>query len=322
MTPAEIAVVGSLNLDFIVPVDHHPAPGETVLGGDHLQLPGGKGANQAVAAARLGRRVAIVGRVGADDPGRRLRENLAGEGVDVELLADDPDAPTGIALIAVRRGADRRPTDGEAVGDPAAGGGPPGGLAGENMIVVSPGANGRVSTDDVARAAGLLEAARVTLVQHEIPAEAVAATVHAAGGAVVLNPAPARAVDAAVLARVDVLVPNRTELALLSGSEVPESVGDAAALASGISGPRALVVTLGADGALVVDGPGLERIEAPAVEAVDSTGAGDAFCGALADALARGAELVEAARWAVRAAALSVTRPGAQGGLPSAADLA
>jgi ribokinase len=296
MTPAEIAVVGSLNLDFIVPVDHHPGPGETVLGGDHLQLPGGKGANQAVAAARLGRRVAIVGRVGADDPGRRLRENLSGEGVDVDLLADDPDAPTGIALIAVS-------------------------AAGENMIVVSPGANGRVSTDDVARAGGLLEAARVTLVQHEIPAEAVVAAVHAAGGAVVLNPAPARAVDAAVLARVDVLVPNRTELALLSGSEVPESVGDAAALASGISGPRALVVTLGADGALVVDGPGLERIEAPAVEAVDSTGAGDAFCGALADALARGAELVEATRWAVRAAALSVTRPGAQGGLPSAADL-
>jgi ribokinase len=216
--------------------------------------------------------------------------------VDVELLADDPDAPTGIALIAVS-------------------------AAGENMIVVSPGANGRVSTDDVARAADVLEAARVTLVQHEIPAEAVAAAVDAAGGAVVLNPAPARAVDAAVLARVDVLVPNRTELALLSGAEVPESVGDAAALASGISGPRALVVTLGADGALVVDGPGLERVEAPAVEAVDTTGAGDAFCGALADALARGAELVEAARWAVRAAALSVTRPGAQGGLPSAADL-
>lgn len=279
----------------MVPVERHPGPGETVLGGDHLQLPGGKGANQAVAAARLGRRVAMIGRVGTDDPGRRLWATLQDEGVDLDLLAEDPEAPTGVALIAVS-------------------------ATGENMIVVSPGANGRVGEHDVARAAGVLGAAAVTLVQHEIPPEAVAAAIRTAGGAVVLNPAPARLVDAALLSRVDVLVPNRTELALMAGGEVPDSVGDAAAMAASIPGP--LVVTLGADGALVIDGARVERIEAPAVEVVDTTGAGDAFCGALADALARGAELVEAARWAVRAAALSVTRPGAQGGMPTAADLA
>ncbi len=293
---AEVAVVGSVNLDFVVPVERQPAPGETVLGGDHRPLPGGKGANQAVAAARLGRRVAMIGRVGADGHGRSLRAALEAEGVDTRLLVEDPEAPTGLALIAVA-------------------------ADGDNTIVVSPGANGRVDRTDVARADDVLRHAAVTLIQQEIPEAAVAAAVRAAGGTVVLNPAPARRPDLSVLARVDVLVPNRTELAILTGTDVPRRAEEAAALAARLDGPRAVVVTLGVEGALVLTGAHVEYLPAPAVAAVDTTGAGDAFCGGLADALAGGAEVVEAARWSVRVAAASVTQPGAQAGMPTRAEL-
>jgi ribokinase len=282
-----IALVGSINLDIVVGVDRHPAPGETVLGDDRQELPGGKGANQAVAAARLGAEVAFVGRVGDDDAGRRLRDGLAAEGVDVTHVRVDADAPTGIALIAVDR-------------------------AGENTIVVSSGANARVSAADVEAARDVLANAAVTLVQHEVPEDAVAAAIAAAGGTVVLNPAPARP----IVAPVDVLVPNRGELEALAGH-----TGDPVELARTLEAARAVVVTLGSEGAAVIEGDRVERIPAPQVDAVDTTGAGDAFCGALAQALDAGADLVEAARWAVRAAAASVTKPGAQGGLPRAADL-
>jgi ribokinase len=282
-----IAVVGSINLDVVVAVERHPAPGETVIGCDRRELPGGKGANQAVAAARLGAAVALVGRVGSDTAGARLRAGLAGEGVDVAYVREDPDAPTGMALIAVD-------------------------AAGENTIVVSLGANARVGAGDVAAARELLAGAQVVLLQNEVPQEAVAAAIEAARGTVVLNPAPARA----LAAPVDVLVPNRGELEALAGR-----AGDPVALARSLAGARAVVVTLGADGAVVVEGDRAERVAAPRVQAVDTTGAGDAFCGALAQALADGATLVEAARWAVRAAAASVTRPGAQGGLPRRGDV-
>jgi ribokinase len=282
-----IAVVGSINLDLVVAVERHPAPGETVLGGDRLELPGGKGANQAVAAARLGADVAMVGRVGADAQGARLLEGLASEGVDVEHVVVDEDAPSGMAFIAV---------DG----------------AGENTIVVSSGANARVGAGDVEAARDVVASAAVTLLQHEVPGSAVESAIATAGGTVVLNPAPVRA-----LARhVDVLVPNRGELEGLTGR-----TGDPAALARGLDLADAVVVTLGEDGVLVVEGESCERIEAPQVDAVVTTGAGDAFCGALAQALAEGAELSEAARWAVRVAAVSVTRIGAQGGLPRREDV-
>jgi ribokinase len=282
-----IAVVGSINLDLVVAVDRHPAPGETVVGGDCRQLPGGKGANQAVAAARLGSEVAMVGRVGADAQGAWLREGLWTERVDVEHVREDRVAPTGVAMIAV----DAR---------------------GENTIVVSPGANARVDARDVAAASDVVRGAEVVLVQHEVPAAAVAAAIATAGGTVVLNPAPARG----LAAPVDVLVPNRGELETLAGDR-----GDPVTLARSITAARAVVVTLGEEGAIVVEGDRAERVRAPHVEAVDSTGAGDAFCGALAEAMAGGATVVEAARWAVRVAAVSVTRPGAQGGLPRREDV-
>jgi ribokinase len=282
-----IAVVGSINLDLVVTVERHPAPGETVMGGDRRELPGGKGANQAVAVARLGAEVAMVGRVGADAQGARLRDHLAHEGVEVSHVTVDDDAPTGMALIAV---------DG----------------SGENTIVVSPGANAHVGAGDVDAAGDVLAGAAVTLLQHEVPSSAVHAAIAAAGGTVVLNPAPARA-----LAReVDVLVPNRGELAKLARRD-----GDPIDQARGLERAKAVVVTLGAEGVAVVQGERVERIEAPRVHAVDSTGAGDAFCGALAQALADGADLVEAARWAVRVAAVSVTRVGAQSGLPRREDV-
>jgi ribokinase len=282
-----IAVVGSINLDLVVAVDRHPAPGETVVGGDCRQLPGGKGANQAVAAARLGSEVAMVGRVGADAQGAWLRDGLWTERVDVEHVREDRVAPTGVAMIAV----DAR---------------------GENTIVVSPGANARVDARDVAAASDVVRGAEVVLVQHEVPAAAVAAAIATAGGTVVLNPAPARG----LAAPVDVLVPNRGELETLAGGR-----GDPVTLARSITAARAVVVTLGEEGAIVVEGDRAERVRAPHVEAVDSTGAGDAFCGALAEAMAGGATVVEAARWAVRVAAVSVTRPGAQGGLPRREDV-
>jgi ribokinase len=282
-----IAVVGSINLDLVVAVERHPAPGETVVGGDCRQLPGGKGANQAVAAARLGGEVAMVGRVGADAQGAWLREGLGTEGVDVEHVREDRQAPTGVAMIAV----DAR---------------------GENTIVVSPGANARVDARDVAAASEVVRGAAVLLVQHEVPPEAVAAAIATAGGTVVLNPAPARG----LAAPVDVLVPNRGELETLAGGR-----GDPVTLARSVTAARAVVVTLGAEGAVVVEGDRAERVRAPQVEVVDTTGAGDAFCGALAEAMAGGATVVEAARWAVRVAAVSVTRLGAQGGLPRREDV-
>jgi ribokinase len=288
----EIAVVGSLNLDLVVRVPHHPAPGETVLGGDSVRNPGGKGANQAVAAARLGRRVAMVGRVGDDEPGRVLLASLDREGVDRSRVAVSEGAPTGIALIAVDE-------------------------QGENSIVVSPGANARVNADDVAATKDALGRAAVTLLQLEVPVEAVAAAARASSGTVILNPAPAGELPKEMIRAVDVLVPNRIELAMLCSSAVPESVEETIDLARRIEGPGAVVVTLGDQGALMVKGETWAHIPTVKVDPVDTTAAGDAFCGALADAMVRGESLEGAVRWAVRAAALTCTRLGAQISLPS-----
>ena len=293
----DIVVVGSLNLDLVVGVARHPRPGETVLGEDVVRAPGGKGANQAVAAARLGRAVAMVGRLGQDADGAELRGALEAAGVDHELVRGLDGVPTGVALITV---------------DPA----------GENVIVVSPGANGRLDAAGVDEAAGALRAAPVCLLQLEVPLDAVTRAAELARGVVVLNPAPARDLPRALVRAVDVLVPNRSELALLVGAEEePEDLAGVAALARTIEGPRSVVVTLGAEGALLVTGAGEVHVPAVAVRPVDTTAAGDCFCGALGDALARGDDLEAAARWAVRAAAVATTRHGAQPSLPTRAEV-
>jgi ribokinase len=290
--PVEVAVVGSANIDLVVPVAVLPRPGQTVLGGDHLRASGGKGANQAVAAARLGRRAAMIGRVGDDDFGRQVLHSLTAAGVDTSMTTVTGGIPTGLALITVDR-------------------------TGENTIAVSPGANARLTGEDVAAAAPVLAVARVLLVQLEVAIDTVAAAVATAAGTVILNPAPAASLPETVLEHVDVLVPNRSELAVLTGHREPQSLEDAARMTRSLPAGLAVVVTLGMDGALVVEDGQVEHVPAIPVAAVDATGAGDAFCGALADGLARELDLVAATRWAVRVAGLATTRWGAQPSMPS-----
>lgn len=290
-----VVVVGSINTDMAVPVSRHPRPGETVLGGDVVQGHGGKGANQAVAVARLGSSTAFVGRVGDDGRGAALRDGLAEDRVGTDALFVSVGVPSGVALIAV---ADD----------------------GENTIVVSPGANTRLVPEDIRGAASLITYAAVVLVQLEIPEDAVVAAVSSATGTVVLNPAPARALPDEVLDHVDVLVPNRLELAVLVGAQVPETIDEATALARQLP-VDAVVVTLGAQGALLVTASESHHIPPSPVDVVDSTGAGDAFCGALAHGLASGWDLKQAVRWAAAAGALATTAPGARTA-PSADEVA
>jgi ribokinase len=289
--PPSVVVVGSINMDYVVRVPRLPGPGETVSGDDVFRNPGGKGANQAVAAARLGQDVAMIGRVGDDDAGRELVRALRAERIDTSHVRVDRDTPTGAAFISVAPD-------------------------GENVIVVSPGANKRLTSVDVDVAGGLLQRARIILTQLEIPFDAVRAAASGADGIVVLNPAPAQAVPEDLLSMADIVVPNRVELGRLAGIDVPESADEVARAAVELPG-RSTVVTLGSDGAIVVrDGEAVSVHPTP-VRAVDTTGAGDAFCGALADALARGNELHAAAQWGCRVAALASTKRGAQASLPT-----
>lgn len=293
---ADVAVVGSCNLDLVVDVHRVPLVGETVLGGDLRQIPGGKGANQAVAAARLGRTVAMVGRVGDDDAGRLLRAALRADGIDTDGLLDTAGVPSGVALIAVQDD-------------------------GDNAIVVSPGANGRVGRGDVTATSAVADAA-VVLLQGEIPLEATVEAARAASGQVVWNPAPVPSEGAPLemLESVDVLVPNQTELALLTGHQGDVSPAVAERLAKLLPTP-AVIVTLGAAGALVVTDEGSALVPAPVVQPVDTTAAGDAFCGALADRLVAGEDLVSATAWATRVGAATTLRAGAQPSLPTGAEV-
>ncbi|WP_422755797.1 ribokinase [Micromonospora sp. WMMD708] len=288
----DIVVVGSLNVDVVVPLHELPAPGQTVLGAaDHRRAGGGKGANQAVAAARLGRRVAMVGAVGIDADGDWLLGLIAAEGVATEAVLRAP-RPTGQAIVLVT-------------------------ADGDSTIAVSSGANMWLAAEHLGPLRDLLGSARAVLLQQEVDAAVVAEAVRLAEGLVVLNPAPARPVDPATLARVDVLVPNRGELAALAGAPPTDAGVDAlAAMARSLGTRGPVVVTLGGDGALVVTTDRQWLIPAERVDAVDATGAGDTFCAALADALLDGAAIDEAARWASRAAAVTVTRPGAMEAAP------
>lgn len=294
-----VAVVGSLNADLTLPVPHLPRPGETVLAGGPAHLAfGGKGANQAVAAAAFGGRVAMIGRVGGDEAGQAILADLQRQGVDASGVLVTGGERTGTATIAV---------DG----------------AGENLILVDPGANRLLSPGDVS-AARLAEAA-VLLAQLEIPLAAVQSAIGAAGPRtlVVLNPAPASPVGPSVLDRVDVLVPNRSELGLLAGAAVPGTLDGIAKLARQAAERTDVIVTLGGDGALVVprDAGEATYIAAPAVDVLDGTGAGDCFCGCLAMLLAEGnATLAGAAKLAVAAATISTTGRGARGRLPGRAE--
>ncbi|GAB2455159.1 ribokinase [Jatrophihabitans fulvus] len=288
--PPAVAVVGSLNLDIVVGVASLPGRGETVIATSTATGPGGKGANQAAAAAALSPHVAMIGRVGADEAGASLVRDLAGRGVDVAGVVATEGVPSGTATVAVEDG------------------------TGENLILVAPGANASLTTDDVRVPA--VRSAAVVLLQLEVPMRTAIAAAAAASGTVVLNPAPMQELPGPLLERVDVLVPNEGELARLAGRDGFASDDEIADAARAV-GVRGVVVTLGARGALVVPEDGPHRlVPPPSVTAVDTTGAGDCFCGALSVSLAQGASLADAAAYAVVAAALSTTAAGARGFLP------
>ena len=293
-----VIVVGSVNVDLVVRGERLPAPGATVTGGTFERHHGGKGGNQAVAAARLGRPTFLIAAIGDDAFGAEARASLEADGVDVAGLATIPGAPTGVALILVD-------------------------AAGENLISVASGANHRLEPAMVAQALdrlGTLDG-DVVLVSREIPAETVIEALSAArraGAMTVLNPAPADGLAGADLRSVDVLTPNRGELAACAGGvdgDAPEALARRL-LEAGVR--RAVVVTLGSDGALLVpaDGPAV-HVPGHVVRAIDATGAGDTFSGALAAGLAEGRPIDEAVRRATVAAALSTTVPGARDGMPT-----
>jgi ribokinase len=293
----DIVVIGSLNTDLVIKTPRLPAPGETLHGEELRTIPGGKGANQAAAAARLGTWVAMVGRVGKDEFGPRLVDNLAHLCVNTDHIHADPQASTGVALIMVDE-------------------------QGENSILLSAGANGMVSRADVDAASPLLAKAKLLLLQFEIPTDTVQYALEKATQLnlqVILNPAPAKPVGPDLLSKVDVLVPNQTELQLLSGMTVEDDdTTRQAAYYLLEMGVGVVVVTLGKRGALLVTPQEIHLVPGVMVEVVDTTAAGDAFIGALATAIVRDMPLAEAVRFANCAGALAATRFGAQPSLPSA----
>lgn len=296
----DLLVVGSANVDLVVGVERRPGAGETVLGSDLAVHPGGKGANQAVAAARLGARTALLARVGDDAYGRLLLDSQRAAGVDTAGVLVGG-APTGVALITV---------------DPS----------GDNSIVVSPGANGRLTPEDVRASAALVRASRVVSAQLEVPLETVVETVRhlPAGGRFVLNPSPPRPLPRELLQACDPLIVNEHEAhVILGGAGGGTGGADPGEWARGLIalGPRSVVVTLGAEGALVASGDKVDRVPSVKVDAVDTTGAGDAFTAALAWRLGTDVPLADAAAYAARVGAVAVTRRGAQDSFPTAAEV-
>ncbi|MBP5622297.1 MAG: ribokinase [Thermoguttaceae bacterium] len=299
MTKPKIVVVGSSNTDMIIKADRIPAPGETVVGGSFATAPGGKGANQAVAAARAGGDVVFVARVGDDMLGKQAIEGYVKEGIDVSLIQRDPQLATGVALIMVDS-------------------------TGDNSISVASGANFALTPEDVERASDAIKDAKMVVFQLESPLDAIqraAKLAKAAGVPVLLDPAPAPAepLPQEILECVTVVKPNETEAARLTGIEVvDEATARAAAEKLLELGVQIAIVTLGSAGSYVATKDGVRKsVPAMRVDAVDATAAGDAYSGALAVALAEGKTLDDALAFASKAAALSVQKLGAQPSLPT-----
>ncbi len=296
ITKPPILVIGSCNTDMMIKVARVPRAGETILGGNFATTAGGKGANQAVAAARAGGGVTFIARVGQDVFGQEAVTGFLREGINANYVVSDPANPSGVALIFV-------------------------GNNGENSIAVASGANAELNRQDVWRARKALRQAHVLLLQLETPlqtVEAAAEIAFAAGVPIILNPAPAQPLPSTLLKRIYLLTPNESEAELLTGVAVSNQATAAKAAEKLLRrGVRSVIVTMGARGAFVAAGNVRQFIPGYKVKAVDSTGAGDVFNGTLAVAVAEGRSLLEAAHFASAAAAFSVTRMGAQASIPT-----
>lgn len=296
----KIVVIGSCNTDMVISMDHLPLPGETLIGGEFFMNSGGKGANQAVAAARLGGNVSFIAKVGNDPFGKRALEQYRAEGIDVKHILTDPEQPSGVALIMVD-------------------------AQGENSIAVASGANAHLTTKDIDNAKEILSRADIVLMQLETPITTVehAANVAKRSGAkVILNPAPAQPLPESLLQNLYILIANETEAEFISGTQITDM--DSVARAADIlcdKGVEKVVITLGSRGAFVKERGNYHQIPGLKVKAVDATAAGDTFCGALCVALAEGKSLTEAVTFANRCAAVTVTRMGAQSSLPHRSEI-
>jgi ribokinase len=290
-----ILVVGSTNTDMVIKANHLPQPGETVLGGTFFMNPGGKGANQAVAIARLEGKIAFICKTGADLFGQESQQLFKNEGINTSYVFSDADYPSGVALITVDENA-------------------------ENCIVVASGANAHLLPSDLAKAEEAIDQADFVLMQLEIPldtVEYVAEMAYKKNKKVILNPAPAQTLPASLLRYLYMITPNETEAEKISGIHITdEASAYEAARAIAAMGVAYVIITLGAKGAFIYHDSVAELIPALTVKAVDTTAAGDVFNGALTVALAEGMKLVEAVRFACKASAISVTRAGAQSSAP------
>jgi len=296
-----IVVVGSLNMDLVMRTPRVPVGGETLNGHEFSTLPGGKGANQAVACARLGAQVSMIGQVGEDGFGRTLRDGLIADGIDVSGIKQTSAVGTGVAMILVED-------------------------IGQNRIVLAAGANGALTPADIDGCAAVIKGAAMLVVQLEVPMPVVQRAVeiaHAAGVAVLLNPGPAAPLPDSIWPQVDILVPNETEASLLSGVTVSDAPSAyAAAKIFRQRGMNCVLITLGANGVAVIDDAGERHLPAHVVKAVDTTAAGDTFIGGISAALVEGLTLDEAVALGQRASALCVTRHGAQPSIPYRRELA
>ncbi len=300
MENKKIVVVGSSNMDMVVKTDHIPAPGETVLSGEFFMNPGGKGANQAVAVARLGGEVLFISKMGNDVFGKQFSQLFSDEGIDIRYILSDEDLPSGVALITVDE-------------------------AGENSIVVASGANANLLCKDMEGALAQIAGAGILLVQLEIPMDTVNYVVEYAskkGVKVILNPAPANTLSQELLECIYILTPNKMEASMISGIDVTDmNTAKKAAQIICSKGAKNVVVTMGALGAVICKNGECSTVAARKVQTVDTTAAGDVFNGAIAVAVAEGKDLEEAVDFACEAAAISVTRLGAQTSIPFRTEL-
>lgn len=290
-----IIVIGSCNTDMVINLERLPQPGETLIGEEFFMNPGGKGANQAVAAARLDGRVTLIAKVGSDALGSKAREQYAAEGIDITHITTDEEQPSGVALIMVD-------------------------AHGENSIAVASGANARLGTKDIDKASAVISEADIVLMQLETPlitVEYAARIAKEMGKRVILNPAPAHALPDSLLRCLYMLIANETEAEFIAGIQITDM--DSVARAADIicnKGVDCVVITLGAKGAFVKENGSYHQISGHKVKAIDATAAGDTFCGAVAVGLAEGMDIVKSIEFANRCASITVTRRGAQSSLP------